>query len=151
MSASSIREFFDYHIFHGFAASDQQYMRSQLASYIENLSSVQPSLFYFEWLEDHDRGYYYDATLLGGFKTWMLWHKDINFNWSLRPVDIYWNQPQKLKEARTTKNGVKGFTVYGQFFQDENFYAFNLKDKKVIDIRDKIIDRIDSEIKDKYK
>lgn len=125
----------------GFGASDKQNMRNQLLSYIDNLDSNQKSLFFFDFSEDPQNGPYYDNTLLGGFSTWMLWHSSINFNERLRP-DIFWNNKDRLKSSKTIIDNEVGFYVYENFFPISNFYAFRLKDKKVINIKDELLEEL---------
>lgn len=138
LNVSEVNTFFNYQLYHGFGASDQQYMRSQLNAYSSDLSGEKPSLFYFDFSEDNLNSYYYDNTIRGGFNTWMLWNSKISFNKALAP-DLIWNQPQVLKSAVTIKDGKKVFLYNEKFYVKDDFYAFKLKDRKVIDIKDGVI------------
>lgn len=138
MNINALQEFFNFQLYNGFGAADQQYMRSQLKSYLTGLSSKEPSLFYFDISEDNLNSYYYDNTIHGAFPTWMLWDKRINFNKELTP-DYIWNQPQLLLEAVTTKEGKKGFALNGKFYDTDNFYAFKLKNRQVINIKGEVL------------
>mgnify|MGYP001614509774 CR=1 FL=1 len=113
-------------------------MRNQLNNYLSKLSSEEQSLFYFDFMEDNERGYYYDNTLLGGFGTWMLWHPRINFNKDLTPK-VFWNNPEVLKASIQVMNGEKGIIFEEKFYNINNFYAFKLKNKKIIDIKKDIL------------
>lgn len=138
LNVGEVNTFFSYQLYNGFGVSDQQYMRSQFNSYLNDLSGERPSLFYFDFSGDNLNSYYYDNTIRGGFNTWMLWNSKINFNKALAP-DLIWNQPQVLKSSVTIRDGKKGFLYNGKFYVGENFYAFKLKDRKVIDIKDTLL------------
>ncbi len=138
MSAKASYEFFDDQLRNGFGAADKNYMRGQLNSYLTNLNSKTPSLFYFDFIEDYDNGYYYDNTITAGFSTWMLWHRNINFNNKIAP-DLFWNRLDILPTLLKEKAGRTGIEWNGKFYLLEDFYAFKLKDKKVINIKDKIL------------
>lgn len=138
VNVGEIQDFFNYQLYHGFGAQDKQFMRSQLNSYLTNLSSDKPSLLYFDFTQDNLNGYYYDNTLLGGFGTWILWHKNINFKKELTPA-VFWNNPELLKSSFQLQDGEKGFIYQGKFYLLNNFYAFKLKNKRVIDIKDEVL------------
>ena len=138
LNSQEIRTFFNYQLMSGFGASDKNLMRNQLTGYLNSLSRDKPSLFYFDFTEDNEKGYYYDNTLLGGFRTWMLWHKNINFNIDISP-DVFWNNIEILKASIIEKDNKKLFHYKDKYYEIEDFYAFKLKDKKVIDIKDSIL------------
>lgn len=140
-NVKEIQYFFNYQLISGFGAADKNLMRSQLNSYLNNLSNDRPSLFYFDITEDQINGYYYDNTLLGGFASWMLWHPSINFNKDLAPK-AFWNNPELLKASVQSKNGEKVIIFEKKVYNINNFYAFKLKDKKVVDIKDEILSHI---------
>ena len=135
--SKQISLYFEDHLNKGFGVSDKQKMRNQLLFYIDNLDTTQKSLFYFDFSEDPKNGSYYDNTLLGGFSTWILWHKNINFDERLRPY-FFWNDIHKLKSSKTIRDKKIGLYLYERFFPLSNFYAFKLKDKKVINIKEEL-------------
>lgn len=141
INVKEIQYFFNYQLISGFGAADKNLMRNQLNGYLNNLSDTKTSLFYFDFMEDNDRGYYYDNTLLGGFGTWMLWHPSINFNKDFAPK-AFWNNPKLLKESLQTMNGEKVIIFEKKFYNINNFYAFKLKDKKIIDIKSEILNQL---------
>ena len=141
INAKEIQNFFDSQLFNGFGATDKNFMRSQLGSYITNLSSKRSSLFYFDFTDDNFNGYYYDNTILGGFQSWMLWHDRINFNKELAPSLIF-NKAALLPMLVKETDGQKGIYYDGKFYLPENFYAFQLKDKRVINIKPQILERL---------
>lgn len=133
-----IDNFFDFQLNNGFRLEDQVYMRMQLRSYLSDLSKEHPSLFYFDFPQDNKNSYFYDNTIRGGFQSWMLWNEKINFNKYLVPA-ILWNQPQLLfLSVAKNEDGVH-FTYEGKTYNTDNFYAFRLRDKKVINIKEEIL------------
>lgn len=141
INSDRIKDFFDYQLQYGFGAADQQYMRNQLNSFLTNLSTSEPSLFYFDSEEDNLNSYYYDNTIRGGFPSWMLGNKKINFRKDLAP-NYLWNQKQALLSALTTKGNIRGFQYEGKFYDIENFYAFTLREKKIINIKEKLLQEL---------
>ena len=141
VNVGEIKDFFNYQLYNGFGAQDKQFMRSQLNSYLTNLSSDKPSLLYFDFTQDNLNGYYYDNTLLGGFGTWILWHKNINFKKELTPT-VFWNNPELLKASIKVEDGEKLIIYDKKVYDINNFYAFKLKDKKVIDIKSEILNQL---------
>lgn len=130
VNAGEISAFFNAGLHNGFGAEDKKLMRQQLINLTPDLSSSEPALFYFDFSEDADNGYFYDNTLLGGFSTWMLWHPRINMDEDIAPK-AFWNDPKKLKEVLAAEN-----------IKQDNFYAFQLKDKKVLDIKEQILNKL---------
>lgn len=141
INVKEIQYFFKYQLISGFDSSDKQIMRSQLLNYLNNLSVDKPSLIYFDFTDDNDNGYYYDNTLLGGFGSWILWHKKINFNKNLIPI-TFWNNIPLLESSYFEKEGRIGFLYNKVFFEMKDFYAFKLKDKKIIDIKSEILNQL---------
>lgn len=141
INVKEIQYFFKYQLISGFGSSDKQIMRSQLLNYLNNLSVDKPSLIYFDFTDDNDNGYYYDNTLFGGFGSWILWYKKINFNKDLIPI-TFWNNIPLLKSSYFEKEGMKGFLYNKVFFEMKDFYAFKLKDKRIIDIKIEILNHL---------
>lgn len=129
-----IEFFFNDQLSNGFGAADKSMMRGQLNGYLNNLSNTEASLFYFDVSNDQVNGYYYDNTLLGGFSTWMLWHPRINFNKGLSPA-VFWDNPNLLASSLVKDNGDVFFLFKDNVYHMDNFYAFKLKDKRVLDIK----------------
>lgn len=142
-NTKDIQYFFNSQLSQGFGAEDKNIMRNQLLSLLTNLSNTNRSFFYFDFTGDNDNSYYYDNTILGGLGTWMLWDKRINFNEEITPKSL-WNNFQLLKSFVYEKDGKKGFLYHddqtpNHFIELKDFYAFKLKEKKVIDIKQEIL------------
>lgn len=146
INSEEIQAFFKGQLFNGFGAEDKQLMRSQLINLTPNLSAEKPSLFYFDFSEDKDRGYYYDNTLLGGFGSWMLWHPQIDLNESISPK-VFWNDPKKLRSTYEIRDNKNVFYIYDRLFEVDDFYAFKIKDRKIYDIKKDLLNKMNTEIK----
>lgn len=133
IGANEIRDFFNSQLNNGFGAADKQMMRVQVVNQLDNFKTDRPSLFSFDFNEDHDNGYYYDNTILASFKQWMLWTDKVNFNEEIAP-DSLWNKPEILPSIIAEKDGKRGFLYAEKFYEPEYFYAFKLKNKQVIDV-----------------
>lgn len=104
-----------------------------------------PVLIFFDTSEIADDSTYYIETVLYSLPSWMHLQGSKVVNGC---VEVFYNK-QKLKELVQIKNGQKVFLyrglcveiggkgVYYQdtFYNEENFYAFYLKDRSFIDIR----------------
>lgn len=139
--STEVSNFFNGQLSQGFGAYDKQNMRGQLLSYLDNLSDNERSLFYFDSSDDLINGYFYDNTLLAGLGSWILWHEKINFKHQLQP-DAIWGQYEQLKTAKSEKDGKQGFNFRNNFYSIENFYAFKLKDKKVINVKEETLKKL---------
>lgn len=140
--SSQITNFLQGELKNGFGASDKQLMKDQLLNFLGNMNGDERSLFYFDFNDDQDNHYYYDNTILGGFSAWMMWDPRINFRDKLAPVAI-WSKFDQLVVAKTQKDDIAGFLINDHFYSLQNFYAFKLKDKKVFDIKERILNQLD--------
>lgn len=140
--SNQITNFLQGELKNGFGAADKQLMKDQLLNFLGNMSNDERSLFYFDFNDDQDNHYYYDNTILGGFSAWMMWDPRINFRDKLTPVAI-WSKFDQLVVAKTQKDGKAGFLIIDHFYSLQNFYAFKLKDKKIFDIKEQILDQLD--------
>lgn len=140
--SGQITNFLQGELKNGFGASDKQLMKNQLLSFLGNMSNDKRSLFYFDFNDDQDNHYYYDNTILGGFGSWMMWDPRINFREELAPIAI-WSKFDQLVVAKSQKDGKAGFLINDHFYSLQNFYAFKLKDKKVSNIKEQILDQLD--------
>jgi hypothetical protein len=128
-----IQGYFDHELSIGYGARDQIAMRNELNKYLTKLPSDKPSLFYFDFTQDEANKEYYGTTLTNGFPTWMLWNPHINFNERLTP-DHFWDNLPQLQSYIATQSGVTGFYKDKVFYSPSHFYAFQVKNKKIVNI-----------------
>lgn len=128
----------------GYRASDQEEMKSKLLSYVKEPLDRKPTLFYFETQNQK----FYPIPLLDGFGERMHFR-----DWEVVNgcVGLIYDK-STLEKSVVVKDGVKGFNVSSLcvensyeagrpevFYKPENFYAFKLKDKDVIDIKERVL------------
>lgn len=133
INVNTTSQYFKYELDMGYGARDQLMMRQQLFQHLTNLPSDKPSLFYFDYSDDMENSKYYGLTITNGFQTWMLWNPKINFEYDKAP-DLFLDDKEKLQSLVTTENGQKVIYLNKIFYDSSHFFAFKLKDKKVIDI-----------------
>lgn len=139
ISVRETEDFFNSALKIGFGRYDKIYMRGQFWPYLKNLTVDNPRLIYIDHHSDQGNTFYYGNTIIAGFDVWILWFPNVNFKKELVPQFIA--DLDKLKSSVVIKDGEKGI-LYGEsrqvFYSPENFYAVLLKDRKVIDITDRL-------------
>lgn len=128
----------------GMRASEQQQFREQVWSVLKNsgYDGNKPALIYFDAGNDYVNGRFYEISTLARFDKWLyFWSspKDI----CMLPQNIN-SDRKKLENAIVTKYSGKGFLFPDicnreRFYSLEDFFAFRLSDKKVIDIKYEIV------------
>lgn len=132
----------------GYKASDQEQMKNKLLSYIKEPLDKNPALFYFEAPTNQT---FYPIFLLVGFEQTMLFR-----NWEVINgcVGII-HDKNVLEKSVAVKDGIEGFQASSLcvsdylaverrevFFRPDNFYAFMLKEREVIDITPEVLKRL---------
>lgn len=145
MSSKEIDAYYQYLLDTGSGAQDHEKMKNALLSYIRKPIDKNPALFYFETSPDQ---IFFPMYFLFGFE------EDMHFqDWNLVDGCIgIINDKAKLKKSVTVKDGIKGFNASGlcvgkpigvgrpeAFYRVENFHAFGLYDRNMIDIKDKVL------------
>lgn len=138
----------------GYRASDQEEMKSKLISQIREPIDGRNVLFYLDTSEDlQTPQLFYPTTLylIAGFSEMMHFH-----NWEIINSCLYLILDKTtLEKSIIVKDGVKGFNANSLcvenyfeigrrevFYRPDNFYAFKLKDKEVIDITQEVLERL---------
>lgn len=142
ISAKEIKSTFTYLLQTGYKASDQIQMKSHLLSYIKEPLESNPALFYFDTQEP----IFYPLSLIS-FDAEMHYR-----NWELVngcTATIY--DKASLEKSVVIKDSVKGFNAASlcisssgvarpeMFYTPDNFYAFRLKDKTAVDIKQDVL------------
>ena len=148
ISSKEINTTFAYLLHIGYGASDQEEMKSKLLSYIKEPLDKNPALFYFE---SQEQQIFYPVYLLVGFEQTMLFR-----NWEVIKgcVGIIYDK-SILEKSVAAKDGVKGFQASSLcvfnyfaverrevFYRPDNFYAFKLKNREVIDIKQEVLEKL---------
>lgn len=150
MSNNHIQDFLQHNLTTGMRASEQIDMREQFWSQVTNLKSPCNKLFYF-YSDDYPNGIFYSYIFLDNFYAWYKLYNPVTHN-DLCPLAFIVNDEDKLLSSYYSENGERGFLqkrTDEQFFSAkpsdiykfriENFYAFELKNRKIINIRPEIL------------
>jgi len=144
ISAKEINTTFTYLLQTGYKASDQEQMKSKLLSYTKEPLDKNPALFYFETQEEP---IFYPISFIVGFE------QEMHFrNWELVNgcVGLIYDKV-KLEKSIAVKDGVKGFSAFSlcvdplgtgwmeMFYSPDNLYAFKLKDKTIVNIKQDVL------------
>lgn len=148
LSKNLIRSYFNHVNENGRAAKGQQLIQDRFREKIKNIDPTKPALFYFDTSQlSRDRPFYTEG-LLSIFPFFM--HIQGN-NLVDGCVEVFYDTKQKLLDLIKTKDGEKGFVYRSlcvengtggyreMFYKPENFYAFKIKNKDFIDIKEETL------------
>lgn len=146
LSKVLIKQYLDYHLTNGMRASDQEAVRNNLIKYLTNFSYKEPSLFYLDRREDYKNNTFYGLILLNEFSHWFQTYDSKMKDRCIMPRMIL-DDDKKLTRIATIKEGKPGFVYQSfcdekKFYNTQDFYAFKLKDKTFINIKDELIEKI---------
>lgn len=138
----------------GYGADDQEKLTNKLTNYTAQSISRSPKLFYFEIdgkQQISDTFYYNALSLVVGFEQRMHFR---NLEITDGCIGVI-HEKDKLVKSIVSKDKIKGFSisslcVYNHlaverkevFYQPSEFYAFKLRDKEFIDIKEKILNEL---------
>lgn len=160
INAKVTREFFDYELkVVGMDGTEQTRMKNKFWSLFPNISSYEPSLFYFDETTDPDHGYFNESTIMAGFTDWIQFDqgqtilKNAPDPGMLRtsvqcPRHTHANCLEILKKSFVVNDGMRGFLykdpttgpqIEPVFYNLENFYALRFIQKDLVDIRGEVL------------
>lgn len=135
----------------GYGASEQEEIKRKLLSHLKYPLDVRDTLFYLDTTEEFQNPLFYPVTLISGFEKKMHFR---NFDIINGCVGLIIDK-DSLRKSVVTKNDVKGFNANSLcvenysgvgtseiFYRVDNFYAFKLKDKEVIDIKEDVLEEL---------
>lgn len=143
-----IHTYFNSANLNGRAASGQIFLQSKFKEKIKHFNKTEPMLFYFDTSEI-ENGPFYTESFLSSFPFWMRFQ-------GIRLIDgcserLYLNEHKQLTPYIKEQDGQKGFLYKGLcvenrkggykdiFYTPDNFYAFKLKNKDFIDIKEDLL------------
>ncbi len=151
ISNREIHTTFSYLTSIGYGASDQEEIKSKLLSHIKDPLDKKPTLFYLDASKDLQNQLFFPVTLISGFE------KRMHFrNWEIINgcISLIYDKTI-LKKSIIIKDGIKGFNAnslcvensFGVseseiFYKPDDFYAFRLKNKEVIDIKKSVLEEL---------
>jgi len=132
----------------GRAAIGQKMIQSRFRESIRDIDLTQPALFYFDTSELSGDGPFYTEGLLSPFPFFMRFQgNDLVDGCS----EVFYESKTKLASLIRERNKEKGFVYRGLclengvggykdiFYKPENFYAFKIKSRDFIDIKEQIL------------
>lgn len=147
VSSQLINQYLISHLESGMKASDQLMMRDKLKLHLSKFSYEGPSIFYFDSHEDERNGTFYQTTMLNEFHNWMKIYDPLINSRCLIPLKI--NDKTELLKRKIITDKQKGFKLFyseypvkcsgSTFVSIDNFYAFKLKNKEILDIKPQIM------------
>lgn len=152
ISSKEINTTFSYLLSIGYGASDQEEIKGKLIGFLKEPLDLNPALIYLDASENNSVDpLFYPVTLISGFD------KKMHFrNWEIINgcFSLITNK-DTLKKSVAIEDGIEGFKVmslciednffasnYEVFYKPENFYAFKLIGKDVIDNTKNMLDEL---------
>lgn len=148
LNRNLIHSYFNHVNANGRAATGQQLIQERFREKIKNIDLNKPALFYFDTSELSGDGPFYTEGLLSPLPFFMHFQGNDLVNGCF---EVFYESKEKLalfiKEENgeggfvyrslCVQNGVGGYTEV--LYKPENFYAFKLKNKDLIDIREDVL------------
>lgn len=148
LNRSLIYSYFNHANANGRAAAGQNFIQEKFKEKIKDVSLRPATLFYFDTSQLSGDGPFYTEGLLSIFPFFM----HIQGNHLVDGcVEVFYDTKQKLSALIKTKKSRKGFVYRSlcvdngtggyreMFYKPENFYAFRIKDKDFIDIKEEVL------------
>lgn len=140
---------------HGRYYLDQNKLYNQaLAKAGEGINTTEPILFYFDVSEDTEKSsYFYEESLFHNLPFRILLR---NNKLNDGCIGTFYRGIDNLSKLVTVRMGIKGFVYQGQcikdgsggnaggvFYNINNFYAFKIKGREFIDIKQEILEKLE--------
>lgn len=142
----------------GMKAEDQVALKNKFWSLVSNPSSCD-KFFYIDKKDDIPNGYFYDFIMIARFDRWYNLYSPYQSKKPC-PVAILLNEEEKLYKSYTSYQEREGFLIYtdedsryissdvkeqnvvSRFIPFENFYAFRLQNREIINIKEEIMEKL---------
>lgn len=156
LSNNHIQNFIQNNLKTGMRASDQVSIKDQFWSNIQNVDQPCNKLFYFSTKDDYPNGILYSYIFIDQFYPWYKLYSPKRYD-EICPITVIANDMDRLSAAYFSSGKEKGFKLKRDLetfakandlieynYLVDDFYAFNLKDKKITDIKDEILNIIEN-------
>lgn len=131
---------------YGNKASDQILLRDKFWSYLKDDTTPCNNFFFFETTPNESNGLNYSFIMIDRFDRWYSLYSPYH---SKKPCPVAWlvSDEKKLLSSYMTSNEGEGFLykdsgVANNFFLLDNFYAFKLQNRDIIDIKLEILKKL---------
>lgn len=148
MSNSEMQQKMNYERASGMLADDQVIIRQRVFSFLDPAIKKGATLILVDWRGDVLYGGLYSITLTAIPKDWLLVYgrRQAFEDVCNTPVWII-NQTETLGKFAAAKEGEKGFLYSDncgkkRFYKTDDFYAFRLLDKQLLDIKNDLINNL---------
>lgn len=149
MNGVEIRNRFLDLLANGRSAHGQQVIQGRFREHIKNIDFSKPALFYLDTSDLSGEGPFYSEGFLGSFPFWMHFQDGQLIDGCIEV--LYLNEHKQLLLYIREQDGVRGFFFRGLcveggrssykeiLYKVENFYAFKIKSRDFIDIKEQIL------------
>lgn len=149
MNGKEIRSRFLDLLANGRSAHGQQVIQGRFREYIKNIDFSKPALFYFDTSDIPGEGPFYSEGFLASFPFWMHFQNGQLIDGCIEV--LYLNEHKQLISYIKEQGGKRGFFFRGLcveggrssykeiLYKVENFYAFKIKSRDFIDIREEVL------------
>lgn len=146
LSNNQIQRYLKYNIAYGNKALDQIYLKNKFWSFLTSDSNLCNNFFFLDTKNDSPNGYNYSFIMIDRFDRWYSLYGPFNSKKSC-PVALLVSDEEKLLSSYTTSRGKAGFFYKyfngdDNFFPLEDFYAFKLQNRDIIDIREETLSKL---------
>ena len=149
MNGKEIRSRFLDLLANGRSAHGQQVIQGRFREHIKDIDFSKPALFYFDTSDIPGEGPFYSEGFLGSFPFWMHFQDRQLIDGCIEI--LYLNEHKQLLPYIREQDGERGFFFRGLcvnngkasykdiFYKPENFYAFKIKSRDFIDIKEELL------------
>ncbi len=151
MSSKEIHDRFTDFLANGRSAEGQRLIQGRFRDHIKDIDFTKPAFFYFDASDISGEGPFYSEGFLISFPFWMHFKGTKLVDGC---VEIFYETRERLSALIEEKDGEKGFVYRGLclesgkagyrelFYKPENFYAFKLKNKDFINIKQEVLQEL---------
>lgn len=153
MNGVEIRTRFLDFLANGRSAHGQQVIQGRFREHIKKIDFSKPALFYFDTSDIPGEGPFYSEGFLGSFPFWMHFQNGQLMDGCIEV--LYLNEHKQLLSYIREQDGERGFFFRGLcvedgkvsykdiFYRPENFYAFKIKSRDFIDIKEEVLKELE--------
>ncbi|MBU1031641.1 hypothetical protein KKE03_01815 [Patescibacteria group bacterium] len=146
-SNDQIQKYLQYNIAYGNDVSGQIYLKNKFWQFLKDDSNPCNNFFFLDTRFDFPNGYNYSFIMIDRFDRWYSLYSPYGSKKPC-PVALLVSDEEKLLSSYTKLEGKEGFLYKyfngggNNFFSLDNFYAFKLQNRDIIDIKPEILKKL---------
>lgn len=145
-SNNQIQTYWKANMDYGNKASDQIYITNKFWNFLKDDSNPCINFFFLKTTPNEQSGLNYSFIMIDRFDRWYSLYSPYHSKEPC-PVALLVNEEDKLLSSYTNIEGKEGFSYNyfnggNNFFPLEDFYAFKLQNRDIIDIKEEILEKI---------